>query len=78
MNTTPLLYDAEELHDLAPGAREAGVWLYNEILPQGRLGEAEAALVMRVLAIAQAPDPPVALVQGLWEDVQEWLSAIPN
>ncbi|AGA91903.1 DNA/RNA helicase, superfamily II, SNF2 family [Thioflavicoccus mobilis 8321] len=47
--------------DEPPTPQQAGIWLYGEALPEGRLGPDDAALLMRALALAQGaaaiPEP---------------------
>jgi superfamily II DNA or RNA helicase len=51
-------------------AREAGVWLYGEALPQGLLTQDEAGLIMRGITLAQAPSVPEPLISGLLGDAE--------
>jgi superfamily II DNA or RNA helicase len=54
----------------APKAMDAGVWVYAEAVPNGWLGQEEAALVMRAVALAQALELPMSLLEQLLEDVR--------
>jgi superfamily II DNA or RNA helicase len=54
----------------APAPQQAGVWLYGEALPKGRLTPDQAGLIMRGLALAQGADAvPEPLVRALAADV---------
>jgi len=53
-----------------PSPQEAGVWLYGEALPKGWLTQEQAGLVMRGVALAQAPAVPEPLLQELLGDVR--------
>jgi superfamily II DNA or RNA helicase len=53
-----------------PSPQEAGVWLYGEAMPKGWLTQDQAGLVMRAVALAQAPAVPEALLQELLGDVR--------
>ncbi len=59
--------------DKAPTTAEAGLWLYAEALPNGWLTAEDAELLMRNLALAQAPSLPTALLEGLITDVQQFV-----
>lgn len=54
----------------APKAVDAGVWVYAEAVPNGWLAHEEAALVMRAIALAQALELPMSLLEQLLEDVR--------
>ncbi len=57
----------------APTAQQAGVWLHGEALPKGLLNAEQAAILMRALALAQAPELPVTLVEEILEDTRSLL-----
>ena len=61
--------------DQPPSPQEAGVWLYGEALPKGWLTQDQAGLIMRGVALAQAPAVPEALLQELLGDVREFVDA---
>jgi superfamily II DNA or RNA helicase len=49
-----------------PAAQQAGVWLFAEALPRGILDQAQAGLLMRAIALAQAADGvPHAMLREL-------------
>jgi hypothetical protein len=55
--------------DTAPAINEAGIWLYGEALPSQALDQADAALLMRAIALAQAGSGvPEPLLTALEED----------
>ncbi len=54
----------------APAPRQAGVWLHGEVLPKGLLSADQAAVLMRALALVQAPELPDALVGSLLDDAR--------
>jgi hypothetical protein len=57
--------------DEAPAPREAGIWLYGDAIPKGVIDQADAALMMRAIALAQAGDSvPPALLQDLAADTE--------
>ncbi|HYN79756.1 MAG TPA: C-terminal helicase domain-containing protein, partial [Lamprocystis sp. (in: g-proteobacteria)] len=61
----------------APAPREATIWLYGEALATGTIDPADAALVMRAIALAQAADAvPLALVQDLATDAEHFVRRI--
>jgi hypothetical protein len=60
----------------APTAEQAGVWLFSEALPQGWLDQAQAALIMRGLSLAQASELPDALMASLIEDSRGFVLAM--
>ena len=49
--------------------QEAGVWLYSEAIPRGLMTQEEVALLLRALALAQAPSLPEALLAALLAEV---------
>jgi superfamily II DNA or RNA helicase len=57
-------------------SQEAGVWLYGVALPRGLLNQADAALIMRGISLAQSPSVPENLVRELFTDVDEYC-AVP-
>ena len=57
----------------APKAEQMIVWLFSEALPQGWLDQGQAALIMRGLSLAQAPELPDALLSSLLEDSREFV-----
>ncbi|MEZ5448935.1 MAG: hypothetical protein R3E89_08010 [Thiolinea sp.] len=61
--------------ELAPKAVEAAVWVYTDAVPQGWLSQEEAALVMRAVALAQAPELPASLLETLLEEVRGFLNS---
>ncbi len=62
--------------DEAPTAQQAGIWLYGEALPSGRLGDQDAALLMRAIAFAQGAEAmPVSLLESLAEDAAVFVAA---
>jgi superfamily II DNA or RNA helicase len=58
-----------------PSPQEAGVWLYGEALPKGWLSQDQAGLVMRAVALAQAPAVPETLLQELLGEVRGFVDA---
>jgi len=60
-----------------PSPREAGIWLYGEALPTGAIEPADAALVMRAIALAQAADAvPLALLEDLAVDTEPFVQRV--
>jgi hypothetical protein len=60
----------------APAPQQAGVWLYGEALPKGRLTPDQAGLIMRGLALAQGADAvPEPLVRALAAEVAQFVEA---
>ncbi len=49
----------------APAIDQAGIWIYSEALPKGWIDEAQAAFVMRILALQHAASVPVEQLQEL-------------
>jgi superfamily II DNA or RNA helicase len=62
--------------DVPPVLREAGVWVFGEALPKGKLNQDDAALIMRGVSLAQSPSVPENLVRELAADVEEYC-AVP-
>jgi len=62
--------------DVAPAVQESAVWLYAEALPNGWLDQEEANLVVRSVALSQAPNVPPALMHGLLDDVRAFVEFI--
>jgi len=60
----------------APAVQESAVWLYAEALPNGWLDPEQANLVMRSVALSQAPNVPPALMYGLLDDVRAFAGVI--
>ena len=60
----------------APRAAEAGVWVYAEAVPNGWLAQEDAALVMRAVALAQARELPMSLLEQLLEDVRGFVGLV--
>jgi hypothetical protein len=54
----------------APMAQEAAVWLYGQALPKGLLEEGQAAILIRTLALAQAPELPQSILEAMLTDAQ--------
>jgi len=50
---------------IAPAIDQSGVWIYSEALPKGWIDEAQAALVMRSLALLNAVSVPAAQLEEL-------------
>ncbi|MEZ5449764.1 MAG: hypothetical protein R3E89_12590 [Thiolinea sp.] len=50
------------------------MWLYGEALPNGWLDAAQAGLVGRALALTQAPQVPVPMLEALLEDVRQFVA----
>ncbi len=71
-----LLARAADLADLAdpPTATEAGVWVFAEAVPRGIITSEEAGLIMQVMGLAQAETVPDDLINGLLEDVVDFVS----
>ncbi|MBK1732880.1 DEAD/DEAH box helicase [Thiococcus pfennigii] len=62
--------------DEPPTPQQAGIWLYSEALPDGRLGPEDAALLMRALALAQgAAAVPEPLLAALADDAAVFIEA---
>ncbi|MFO8003219.1 MAG: helicase, partial [Thioalkalivibrio sp.] len=63
-----------------PTVQQAGVWLYGEALPTGRISPAHAGLLMQAIALAQAGDTiPADLLHPLLDDAQALIhSATPG
>jgi hypothetical protein len=59
--------------DQAPKPEEAGIWVYTEALSNGWLDEQQANQIMRNLAVVQAPEIPVALLEELLADVRSYV-----
>ncbi len=57
----------------APTVAEAGIWVYTEALEKGWLDQQQANQIMRHLAVVQANDVPVDLLEQLLIDVQEFI-----
>ncbi len=70
-----LLYKASDRADriVAVTPQEVGVWLYGEALPRGILGQDDAALIMRALALAGAASVPGKMVRDLCLDVEVFI-----
>ena len=64
--------------DLAPSPEQAGVWIYGEALPRGWLDDAQAALIMRALSLAQASAVPDGLLENLINDSRQYLHLNDN
>ena len=60
----------------APAVQESAVWLYAEALPNGWLDQEQANLVVRTVALSQAPNVPPALMHGLLDDVRTFVEVI--
>ncbi|WP_260291939.1 DEAD/DEAH box helicase [Sedimenticola hydrogenitrophicus] len=58
----------------APTAQQAAVWLYGEALPRGLLEEGQAAILIRALALAQAPELPQSMLEAMLTDAQTLLT----
>ncbi len=78
MLVSALLCAAGGLADIPqpPSSQEAGVWLYAEALPKAWLDQSEAALIMRALALAQAPTLPVDLLRELVDDARGFINPV--
>ncbi len=59
-----------------PAVQESAVWLYAEALPNGWLDQEQANLVVRGVALSQAPKVPPALMHGLLDDVRAFAEVI--
>ena len=63
--------------DEAPAPREAGIWLYGDAIPKGVIDQADAALTMRAIALAQAGSSvPPALLQDLAADTETFVRRV--
>jgi superfamily II DNA or RNA helicase len=60
--------------DEPPEPRKAGVWLYSDALPSGRLQQDDGALIMRALALAHAEDEaPAEMLATLAADAARFV-----
>ncbi len=60
--------------DTPPSPETAGVWLYEKAVPSGIVDQDEAALIMRAMALAQAPSVPEGLLRELVDDVDVFVN----
>jgi hypothetical protein len=58
-----------------PSPREAGVWLYSEVLPRGLLTQEQGTAIMRAVSLADAPTVPEALIRETLEDAREFVES---
>ena len=58
----------------AVSAELAGVWLWEKAVPAGFVDQDEAALIMRAMALAQAPSIPDNLLRQLLDDVDVFVN----
>ncbi|MGB1256149.1 MAG: hypothetical protein ACPG51_09790, partial [Thiolinea sp.] len=58
----------------APAENEAAIWLYGEAIPNGWLDQEQAGLISQALALAQAPDVPLAMLEGLLNDTRQFIN----
>jgi hypothetical protein len=58
-----------------PSPREAGVWLYGEVLPKGLLTQEQGTAIMRAVSLADAPIVPEALIRETLEDAREFVES---
>ena len=60
-----------------PAPREAAIWLYGEALPTSAIDPADAAVVMRAIALAQAADAvPAAMLHELAADTGQFVRRV--
>lgn len=55
----------------APALTEAAVWLYAEMVPQGKLSPEQAALVVQVISLSLGSGLPEALIRQTASDVKQ-------
>ncbi|MGB1009516.1 MAG: SNF2-related protein [Thiolinea sp.] len=58
----------------APAENEAAIWLYGEAIPNGWLDQEQAGLISQALALAQTPDVPLAMLEGLLNDTRQFIN----
>ena len=63
------------LSELPPPER-APVWLYAEAVPHGHASDAEAAAILRAIALSRAPDAPRSIVDGALADARRMVGPI--
>ncbi|OQX30368.1 MAG: helicase [Candidatus Sedimenticola endophacoides] len=61
-----------------PPAREAAVWLYSELLPNGCVREDQAALIMRTIGLTQSEQVPVSLLEPLLGETRAFVETPPS
>lgn len=54
---------------------QAGVWVYSEALPKGWLDEAQAALIMRGVALLQSDSIPMPLLEALLQECRAFVGS---
>jgi hypothetical protein len=54
-------------------AREAGVWIYGEVLPKGLLSQEEGALLIRAASFVQSGAVPPELVHALAAEAEAFV-----
>jgi hypothetical protein len=60
--------------DAPPVTETAGVWLWEKAIPAGIVDQDEAALIMRAMALLQAPSIPDDLLRQLADDVDVFVN----
>ena len=58
-----------------PSPREAGVWLYGDVLPKGLLSQEQGTAIMRVVSLASAPTVPDAIILEILDDTRSFIGS---
>ena len=61
-----------------PPLAEAGIWIYTEALEKGWLNQEQVNSIMRHLAVVQAQNVPVNLLEQLLEDTQKFVYEVSS